>query len=115
MGRRRESASVRPEGPRARLRRLKRTSLEVCKREAVVAKMFSGAKYAKVETRARRAEMKRMVRDLETGVGTGCMEAGAETTLTLWVRYQVMSLGMSRGPTVKRMVLRLLDCQCRHD
>ena len=44
FGRRMLSASVRPETPRARLRRVNRTSLEVCRREDVVVKMFSGAK-----------------------------------------------------------------------
>ena len=62
------------------------------------------------------AEMKRMVRDLETGRGTGCTGTGAVTALTFCVRYQVMSLGMRRGPTVKRRVLRLLKmCQYKHD
>ena len=60
-------------------------------------------------------EMKRMVRDLEAGRGTGCTGTGAVTALTLWVRYQFMSLGMRRGPTVKRRVLRLLECQYDHD
>ena len=109
------SASVRPEAPRARLRRVKRTSLEVCRREDVVVKMFSGAKYGRVETRARTAEMKRMVRDLETGLGTGCTGTGVVTALTFWVRYQVMSLGMRRGPTVKRRVWMLLECQYEYD
>ena len=68
-----------------------------------------------METRARAAEMKRMVRDLETGPGTACTGTGAVTALTFWVRYQFMSLGMRRGPTVKRRVLRLLGCQYNHD
>ena len=59
--------------------------------------------------------MKRMVRDLETGRGTGCTATGAVIALTLWVRNQVMSLGMRRGPRVKRMVLRLLESQYVHD
>lgn len=115
MGRRTPSASVSPETPRARLRRVKRTSLEVWRREEVVVKMFSGAKYGWVEMRARRAEMKRMVRDLETDLGIGCTRTGAVTALTFWVRYQVMSLGMRRGPSVKRRVLRLLECQWKQD
>ena len=67
-----------------------------------------------METRARTAEMKRMVRDFETGPGTRCTGTGAVTALTFWVRYQVMSLGTRRGPTVKRRVLRLLECQYNH-
>ena len=55
--------------------------------------------------------MKRIVIDLETGLGTGCTGTGAVTALIFWVRYQVMSLGTRRGPTVKRRVLRLLECQ----
>ena len=111
LGRRMVSASVRPEGPRARLRRVKRTSLEVWRREEVKVKMLSGAKEGRVEMRAMTAETKRMVRDLETGLGIGWIWAGAVTAVTFWVRYQVMSLGMRRGPTVKRRVLRLLECQ----
>lgn len=113
FGRRVLSASVSPETPRARLRRVKRTSLEVCRREDVVVKMFSGAKEGRVEMRARTAETKRMVRDLETGPGTGCTGTGAVTALTFWVRYQVMSLGMRRGPRVKRRVFRLVDMLVR--
>lgn len=109
LGRRRLSASVRPEGPRARLRRVKRTSLGVCRREDVAVKMFSGAKGGRVEASARRAETKRMVRDLETGMGIGCTGTGVVTALTFWVRYQVMSLGMRRGPRVKRRVWRLFE------
>ena len=62
-----------------------------------------------MERRARRAEIKRMVRDLETGVGIGWIGTGAVTALIFWVRYQVMILGMRRGPRVKRMVLRLIE------
>lgn len=101
------SASVSPLTPRARLRRVNRTSLDVCRRDDVVVKMFSGAKWGRVETRAQTAETKRMVRDLETGPGTDCTGAGAVTALTFWVRYQVISFGMRRGPKVKRRVLRL--------
>ena len=38
------SFSVRPPLPRARARRVKRTSLGVCRREEVSVKMFSGEK-----------------------------------------------------------------------
>ena len=109
LGRRIPSASVRPNGPRARLSRVKRTSLEVCRREDVVVKMFSGAKEGRVEMRARRAEMKMMLRDLDTELGTRWIGTGAVAALTFWVRYQDMSLGIRRGPRVKRMVLRLLE------
>ena len=64
-----------------------------------------------MDARARSAEMKRMVRDLETGGGIDCTGRGAVTALTFCVRYQVISLGMRRGPSVKRRVLRLLECQ----
>ena len=57
---------------------------------------------------ARRAEMKRMKRDLEMGRGTGWTGRGFVRVLVVWVRYQVMSLGMRRGPRVKRRVLRLV-------
>lgn len=59
--------------------------------------------------------MKRMVSDLETGPGTACTLVGAVTALTFWVRYQDISLGMRRGPTVKRRVLRLWESQYNHD
>ena len=42
---------------------MKRTSLGVCRREEVVLKMFSGAKYGRLEMMARTADMKRILRE----------------------------------------------------
>ena len=86
---------------------MNRTSLGVCSREEVVVKIFSGEKYGSVETRARRAEMKRMLREERTGRGTGCFGAGAVRAVTFCVRYHVISFGTRRGPTVRSNVLRL--------
>ena len=86
---------------------MNRTSFGVCSREEVVVKIFSGEKYGSVETRARRAEMKRMLREEMTGRGTGCFGAGAVRAVTFCVRYHVISFGTRRGPTVKSKVLRL--------
>jgi len=57
------SWSVRPPS-RASPRRVKRTSLGVWRRDCVMVKMFSGAKYGMVEIRASNADMKRMLNDL---------------------------------------------------
>jgi len=63
LGRNVLSLSVRPP-LRVCARRVKRTSLGVCSRDCVMVKIFSGAKYGRVEMRASRAEMKRMLKDL---------------------------------------------------
>lgn len=61
---------------------MKRTSLGVCRREDVVVKMFSDAKYGRVEMRAMTAETKRMLREVKTGGGTGCLPTGAVSVCT---------------------------------
>ncbi len=48
---------------------MKRTSLGVCKREEVTAKMFSGAKNGSVEKRAITAAMERMLSAREAPKG----------------------------------------------
>ena len=62
--------------------------------------------------RASAAEMKRILKDEYTGGGTGCFSATAVIVFVRWVRYQVMALGMKRGPTVKRSVLSLQRSVC---
>ncbi|KAL8680266.1 MAG: hypothetical protein Q9224_006955, partial [Gallowayella concinna] len=57
------SAGVKVLAGRRLLRRLKRTSFGVWMREEVARKMFSGAKYGKVERKKRKVEMKRMFRE----------------------------------------------------
>ena len=70
-------------------------------------KIFSGAKYGRVEMSASKADMKMILNDRYTGLGTGCFETGAVTVLTLWVRYHERSFGSKNGPMVKTSVLRL--------
>lgn len=74
----------------------------------MVRKMFSGEKWGRAERKARREEMKRMERDLVIGRGNGWIGRGFVSVLAVWVRYQVMILGIRRGPRVKRRVLRLV-------
>lgn len=55
---------------------MKRTSLEVCKREEVTVNMFSGVKKGRVEMRAIRAEMKRTFRPRNEAAGVGWIGTG---------------------------------------
>lgn len=82
-GLRSRSDSVRTRSGRTRLRRVKRTSLGVCKRDEVRVNMFSGEKKGRVEMRAKRAEIKRMFRPRNEEVGVDRIGSGEVLTATL--------------------------------
>lgn len=66
---------------RRELRRLKRTSFGVCRRDEVIWKMFSGAKVGSVEMRAKTQETKRILRAVKTYVGGGRTGTGVKDAL----------------------------------
>lgn len=77
-------------------------------------KMFSGEKWGRVEMMARRAEMKRMLREESTGRGIGWIEAGAVVAAAFLFRYctiRWIKYGPRVGPRVKRTVLILRKSQ----
>jgi len=73
---------------RREARRVKRTSLGVCRREEVRVRMFSGEKAGRVEMKYIVAERKRRLRDRRMAGGMGVIgsEEGAEAAVARRVR-----------------------------
>ena len=72
LARRDSSLGVRPDG-RSAARRVKRTSVDIWRRDWVRVKMFSGVNWGRVLRRKKSEVMKRIVRARETGAGMGRM------------------------------------------
>ena len=71
LGRNVSSLGVRPPVPRMAARRVKMTSLAVCRRDDVIENMFSGLNVGRVDIRASTAETKRMFRAWVAAFGRG--------------------------------------------